>query len=171
VSTPREARSTAGRDRTAASTARRRRGLVLWALAVVQAGSACYRVVPVAGVDRATAGGRFVAALTSQGTTDMAAQVGPDVVRLEGVLLGTRGDSLELALIRTEKSSGTDDLWQRQRIVVPRTALASMGERRIDRKRSWLAAAGVGALAFLAAAITGGAGGGGDGLPQISPPG
>ncbi|MES2522115.1 MAG: hypothetical protein V4617_05395 [Gemmatimonadota bacterium] len=150
-----------------------RRAALLGSLYATQLLAGCYRAVPIADAGSAANARRVIASLTMQGTTDLAAQVGPGVVRLEGDVAGMRGDTLELALTRTEQANGTDNSWQRQRVLVPRASVATLAERRLDRKRSWLAAAAVGAMAFLAAVIagSGGGGGGGDGQPVITPPG
>ena len=132
--------------------------------------AACYRAAPLAGPAAAPAGRRVVVALTAQGTQDLAAQLGPGVVRAEGVVIAAGADGIELALTRTELATGTDQLWQRQRVRVPPAAVATLSERRLDRARSWLAAAGVVALAALATTLVGGTLGGDRSGPVDSGP-
>ena len=118
--------------------------------------AACYRAAPLAGPAAAPTGRRVIVSLTAQGTQDLASQLGPGVVRAEGVVIAAAPDGIELALTRTELGTGTDQLWQQQRVRVPHAAVATLSERRLDRVRSWLAAAGIVALAALAATIVGG---------------
>jgi hypothetical protein len=118
--------------------------------------TACYTTRPVGG-ERPAAGSRVVLTLSPSGTTDMAAQLGPGVARAEGVVREVRGDTLALELTRTVAIGGSDNLWQRQLVTVPSSAVASVAERRLDRKRSWLVAGiGVGLAAIAAAIATGG---------------
>ena len=151
-----------------------RRARRLLAAAGVAAGAlasgACYRAAPIADPAAAPVGRRVVVALTGTGGDVLAAQLGPGVVRAEGMLTAVRGDTLELALIRTEKASGGDELWQRQKVAVPRAYVASVGERRLDRGRSWLVAAGIVALALAVTSLAGvldGGGGRQDGGPSL----
>ena len=141
------------------SAARRRvipRAVLLVLCLVLAPLAACYRAAPLAGPTAAPAGRRVVVSLTAQGTQDLASQLGPGVVRAEGVVIAAAPDGIELALTRTELATGTDQLWQRQRVRVPSAAVAALSERRLDRVRSWLAAAAVVALAALATALVGG---------------
>lgn len=131
----------------------------------------CYRAVPVADPGAMPVGHRLVVSLTPQGTQDLAAQVGPGVVRAEGVVTSAGADTLVLALTRTEQASGVDQLWQRQPVRVPRRLVASVSERRLDRARSWFVAAGFVALAVLSATLLGDAVGGDRSGPIETPPG
>jgi hypothetical protein len=132
-----------------------RGALLPLAAAGVATSAACYRAVPVADPAASPVGRRVVVGLTGMGGDALAAQLGPGVVRAEGTLTAVRGDTLELALIRTERASGGDDLWQRQPVRVPRAYVASLGVRRLDRGRSWLAVAGAVALAIAASGLAG----------------
>ncbi len=156
---------------SAAST-RRRRGVWLGLLCTVHFATACYRVIPISGAEGLRAGSRVELSLTPQGSVDMTASVGPRVERLIGELVEARPDTVVIALLRTEQANGTDNPWQRQQVRVPRNAVATFGERRLDKKRSWLTALAVGVFAVLAATVGGGIGGGaGDGQPVVTPPG
>ena len=119
--------------------------------------TACYTTRPI-GVERPAAGSRVVLTLSPSGTTDMAAQLGPGVARAEGVVREVRGDTLALELTRTVATGGSDNLWQRQLVTVPSSAVASVTERRVDRKRSWLVAGVVVGLAAAVAVIASGGG-------------
>jgi hypothetical protein len=143
-----------------AAAGRRARARAALGLVALALAGACYRAAPVAGPAAAPPGRRVVVSLTAQGTEDLAAQVGPGVVRVEGIVAGAGPDTIALALVRTEQASGVDQLWQRQTVRVPSRLVASVSERRLDRTRSWLTAAGLVALAALAATLLGEAIGG-----------
>ncbi|HEX5725840.1 MAG TPA: hypothetical protein VFX98_10275 [Longimicrobiaceae bacterium] len=143
-------------------------GLLGWTT-VLQAG--CYSVHPVA--DTAlTPGTRLVATLTPQGSEQLASQVGPRVVALEGTLVGTQGQEWEVYVNTLVKRDSTEEHWNGERVVIPRLAIASLSERRLDRTRSYLAAAAitVGALlvarGFQSGLFLGGDGGGGENPPN-----
>ena len=139
---------------------RRRVAGALWA-ATLTAGAACYRAVPVADVAPDDVGRRVVVSLTGRGSDDLATALGPGVVRAEGLVTAARDDTLELALLRTEQGSGASYRWQRQRVRLPRALIATVGERRLDRHRSWTLVGAV--LGLVALGVGFGAGGGGAG--------
>jgi hypothetical protein len=149
-------------------TARAARGRAL-ATCLLLSSTACYRTQPVVAAQPPTAGSRVVVTLSPAGTAELASQLGPGVVRAEGVVSQVRGDTLALELTRTAVASGADNLWQRQPVTIPPSAVASIAERRLDRTRSWVVAGiGVG-LATLAAILATG-GGGSTGVGAIVTP-
>jgi hypothetical protein len=130
----------------------------------------CYRLIPIS-PNEPPNGRRISAALSDQASLDLRGRIGPDVRRVEGDVAGVRGDSLELRLRRVEQRSGLSVEWRGEPVTFARRDLSGFAERRIDRRRSWLAAAGVAALgAALTAVIKSGTFGGEERLPTVQPP-
>lgn len=142
------------------------RRLVVTAAAVLSMG--CHHTAPITAVP--AVGARVTVTLTPDGSGALARELGPNVSVAEGRVQATRGDTIVLTLIRTEQSNGIDNLWQGQPVAVPRSAVAAMTERRLDRKRSWLAAGAIVGLAVLAAVRLSGGGQVGEIGPIVTPP-
>lgn len=132
---------------------------------VLQAG--CYSVRPVAGTELQP-GTRVVATLTPEGAEQVAAQVGPRVVGFEAAVGSAAGEQWEMFVYTLVKRDSTEETWNGERVMVPRAALASVSEKRLDRTRSYLAAGiiTVGALLLARGFQTGFFSGGGDGPPE-----
>jgi hypothetical protein len=123
----------------------------------------CTSVRPVRDVSALPAGREVELALTSRGTDTLTPILGPQVVRVRGQLLATAGDTLTLALRRATKENSREEEWQGQSVRFAPGTVASVGERRTDRGRSWLVGVGavVAALA-LGLGFARGDGGGGE---------
>jgi hypothetical protein len=119
-------------------------------VATLPAITACYATLPV-DADRLQTGTRVELTLSGRGTDTMASVLGPDVAKVDGDVARITPSTLEVALARTEKRTGFDDLWQHQRIVVPRDAVVSFNQRRLSRTRTWLLAGSAAAVTLLAA--------------------
>ncbi|HYH78750.1 MAG TPA: hypothetical protein VEX86_03115 [Longimicrobium sp.] len=115
-------------------------------------------------------GSRVVASLTAEGSQQLAAQVGPRVVAVEGVLDQATPSQLSLRLVRTEGTNQVSTFWNQEEVIVPRPVIAQLSERRLNRPRSFLVAGMIVGGALLAATLAGGVltGDGGDG-PDPSP--
>jgi hypothetical protein len=110
-------------------------------LAAVPALTGCYTFAPV-DLGAARPGMRVEVALSPRGSEDLARVVGPGVARIEGALVRVAADSVELALVRSARRDGADDLWQRQRVAVASGFIAQARVRRLSRTRTWLLAGG-----------------------------
>lgn len=101
-------------------------------------------------------GSRVVAQLTPDGSRQLASQVGPRVIAVEGVLDQATADQLSLRLVRTEGSNQVSTFWNNEEVAIPRPAIALLRERRLDRTRSYLMAGAIVGAALLAGALTSG---------------
>ena len=138
----------------------------LVAAAVLAGPLACFTTRPLPSTS-AVAGRRVSLRLTARGSEALGRVLGPEVVRLEGELLAAPADSFVLAMVTAERSDGQESSWQRQRVAVARAFVADVAERRLDRRRTWVAAAGA-----IAAAVVAGAGfGRGGATPAVVAPG
>ncbi len=113
------------------------------------------------------AGARLEVQLTDSGSAALAAAVGPRVTQIHGDLAGRRADALELSVVGVRFYDGQENYWKGERVIVPRSAIATVRQRRLSMPRTVLVA---GAIVFAAASVgtaTGalGDGSGGGGRP------
>jgi len=114
-------------------------------------------------------GARVVAQLTPDGSQQLASQVGPRVIAVEGVLDQATADHLSLRMVRTEGANQVSTYWNNEEVSVPRPAIALLRERRLDRTRSYLMAGAIVGAALLAGALASGVFAGDEG-PGTNPP-
>lgn len=110
--------------------------------------SACYRTSPLPS-PQPEPGTRIVAELTRQGSVEMAPTIGSGVHAVEGIAAGARDGGLDISLLRVIQNGGTGVQWNREVVRFPTTALSSVGERRLDRTRTYVAAGGLTVLAVV----------------------
>ena len=108
--------------------------------------------------------------LTPDGSQQLASQVGPRVIAVEGVLDQATADQLSLRLVRTEGANQVSTYWNNEEVTVPRPAIALLRERRLDRPKSYLMAGAIVGAALLAGALTSGVFAGDDGGGPNPPP-
>jgi len=131
--------------------------------------SGCYTVRPLPSPEP-DPGTRVRAQLTQAGTAELAPLIGPQVVRVEGIVDQARPEAWQLFLISVEQADGQEVFWNREPILFPREAIANAHERQLDRTRSFLVAGGITAGAILlgrlvAQSASSGNGGGGPPVP------
>lgn len=93
--------------------------------------SACYTYRPLAGPEPA-AGDRVSAQLTTEGSRDLTAQVGPEVLHIEGDVLSTDSSGINLKVREIESYRGIRSDWHGEEVTLPRAAVAGMQERRLS---------------------------------------
>jgi hypothetical protein len=91
----------------------------------------CYTYRPLATPEPAQ-GARVSAQLTGQGSVDLASQIGPDVLHVEGDVVGADSTGLELVVREIESFRGIRSDWQGEHVHIPREAVAGMQERRLS---------------------------------------
>ncbi len=130
----------------------------------------CYTRVPLDGRDPAP-NTRVVVRLTPQGAEEMARQVGPRVVSIEGDVAAVREGGLQLLARGTTTQNGGTTFWSGEPVDVPRSAVAGIDTRTLSRSRSVLIAGAIVAAALVVAAAFGltGSGDGGGGTTPVPP--
>jgi len=93
--------------------------------------TACYTYRPLATTELA-AGTRVSAQLTSSGSRELAGQVGPDVLHLEGNVLRADSAGLEMEVREIESYRGIRSDWNGEQVRVPRVAVAGIQERKLS---------------------------------------
>jgi hypothetical protein len=144
---------------------------VLAPLAALCVGTGCYRTVSAAPA-ALTPGSTVHLVLTPQGETDLAPRLGPETIAVDGRVESVGTDGVALVVSRTRKRTGATIPWIGERVTIPASAIAQSQQRTLDRGRSVLSgalvgAATIGALAALIAQL--GAGRGDDGGGPIGP--
>jgi hypothetical protein len=99
----------------------------------------CYRLSPV---DSTTSlsGVDVSLALTDEGSVRMAPLIGPRIAAVEGRVITPADTAIELAVRAVVAQGGRTMNWSQERLAVPRSAVASVRTRTLDRKRTWFVA-------------------------------
>ena len=143
-------------------SSRRRRAAAMLVL-ITPYLTGCYTIQPVAGAD-APSGAQLVAEVTDRGRVELGDMLGPGVVRVHGRLASATDSAYVLQVSRVDYLSGQQSFWTGERVSLDRNHISRLGERRISRSKSWLAAgvvtAAVAALAATVSLVAGGLGGG-----------
>lgn len=93
--------------------------------------TACYTYRPIATAEPA-AGTRVSAQLTGTGSQELASQVGPDVLHLEGKVLHADSTGLDLEVREIESFRGIRSDWNGEQVRLPRVAVAGIQERKLS---------------------------------------
>jgi hypothetical protein len=102
---------------------------VILATALILAGCYTYRPLSTPAPERGT---RVSAQLTGQGSVDLASQIGPEVLHVEGDVIAADSSGLELVVREVESFRGIRSDWQGEHVRIPRQAIAGMQERRLS---------------------------------------
>ena len=93
--------------------------------------AACYTYRPLS-TPAPEAGARVSAQLTGQGSHDLAGQIGPDVLHVEGEVLEADSSGLDLVVREIESYRGIRSDWQGEQVRLPRAAVAGIQERKLS---------------------------------------
>jgi hypothetical protein len=91
----------------------------------------CYTYRPLTTTEPA-AGTQVSAQLTSTGSRELAGQVGPDVLHLEGKVLHADSAGLDMEVREIESYRGIRSDWNGEQVRVPRLAVAGIQERKLS---------------------------------------
>ena len=121
------------------------------AAASLAAAAGCFNYVQVPSAD-ARLGTEVRVALAERGVADLTRFVGPRASTLDGRLVARSDTALTLAVTAITRTTGVEETWPGDQVVVPATAVASVQTRRVSRSRTGLLIAGVIALAAVVGA-------------------
>ena len=121
----------------------------------------CYESVPVQ-VNTVQPGTKIRVTLTDAGTDSLARYLGPGVQTVDGKLISASDEKLALGVTSVAMRSGQDQYWKGETVAIPRSALATVQQRKINKPKSLLlGGALIAALASLRlSGVVGGNGGG-----------
>ena len=126
---------------------------------VALASGGCYSAIRVDSV-AVRPGARVYVDLTDSGTTDLARYLGPNVQQVYGDVSASSDSAIVLSLRSVTDRRDIETLWSGERVPVPRTAIATIRERRVSKQKSWLFGAGFVAALVLTGRAFGVLGGG-----------
>jgi hypothetical protein len=107
--------------------------------------SACYTYRPL--VESAPLPGQRVSAqLTNEGSRDLTAEIGPEVLHVEGDVLSSDSDGMDLEVREIESVRGFRSDWHGEHVRLPRIAVAGLQERKLS----------LGGTTLLSGALVGG---------------
>jgi len=107
--------------------------------------TACYTYRPL--VESAPAPGQRVSAqLTSEGSRDLTAEIGPEVLHVEGDVLSSDSDGMDLEVREIESIRGFRSDWHGEHVRLPRIAVAGLQQRKLS----------LGGTTLLSGALVGG---------------
>lgn len=120
-------------------------------LALVAA-TACYRYTPLDSPSSAV-GQSVRVDLTDRGSIDLAPLIGPTIIKLDGTIALVRDTAFSLSVTNAVARNGIETPWKGERVDLPRSAVSRLQRRALDKRRSWLVAAG-GVAGTVALGIT-----------------
>lgn len=124
----------------------------------------CYVSVPLS-TPSPVPGTKLQVQLTDQGSIDLAKYLGPSVISVDGRLLQGTDSTLALSVSSVSMRSGDEQFWKGETVTLPRTAIATVHERKLSKWRSALIAgaviAGIAAIGGAAAGNSSPSSGGG----------
>lgn len=103
--------------------------LVVLGISLVLAG--CYTYRPLEKPEPAP-GDRVSAQLTTDGSRELAGQIGPDVLHVEGDVLNADSTGLDLEVREIESYRGIRSDWRGEQVRLPRQAVAGIQQRRLS---------------------------------------
>jgi hypothetical protein len=105
------------------------RSIVRLAVVLVMAGCYTYQPISTTAPEQGT---RVSAQLTGQGSVEMAGQIGPDILHVEGEVLEADSAGLELVVREVETFRGIRSDWHGEHVRIPSGAVAGMQVRRLS---------------------------------------
>ena len=103
--------------------------LVIFSLALVLMG--CYTYRPLA-TPEPPAGTRVSAQLSGSGSQELAGQIGPDVLHVEGMVLQADSSGFDLEVREIESFRGIRSDWNGEQVHLPRLAVVGVQERKLS---------------------------------------
>ena len=135
--------------------------------------AACYRYEPTTAALPST-GDDVRLTFSADATERLAPVLGPRTSSLTGHIFADDGSAFMLGVDRTFKDDGVAVVWSGDRVTIPRSGIAQVERRVLDRNRTLLATGGVvaGAIVsvFILSKYRSGAGSSSDGTLPPPPP-
>jgi hypothetical protein len=130
----------------------------------------CYESVPIE-LNRVQPGTKIRVTLTDAGADSLARYLGPGVETVDGKLISTTDSNVALGVTSVAMKSGQDQFWKGETVSIPRYALSTVQERKVNKPKSLiLGGALIAALASLRLSGVVGGNGSGRGTPPPTGP-
>ena len=131
-------------------------------LVFAQAVGGCYSMAPIEGATPAP-GNDVRLQLSDQGSVQLAPLIGPRIGAIDGRAMESSDSALVVAVQAVVAQSGRSMAWSMERLSVPRSAVSHVSTRKLDTRKTWIAA-GLTVLGALVVGSVFGLGNGFDGL-------
>ena len=131
---------------------------------------ACYRYSPIDSSPSTMVGADMRVRLTDAGAVTLAPLVGNRVELVDGRLASVADTSLTLSVTGTTDRLGNETPWRGEEVVIPRTLVAGVELRTLDRGKSYLVGgitAGLVAVVGIGFSMNGGGGGDRGSSPSV----
>lgn len=140
------------------------------ALCALAGAAGCYTTVPLIS-EPPSADQEIVLEFTDPGAQRLGGLLGRAVVAARGRLLEWNADTVTLAMTVTATAAGSEQIWQGERVAIPREAVARVRKRELDRKRTAIAFVGAVAVVVAVQGVSGSNSGAPPNHGPIAPPG
>jgi hypothetical protein len=119
-------------------------------IAISLATGACYKQLPLETLPPPPAT-HIVAELTDSGTVALSNAIGPGALAVEGVINNADQSTWVLQMLRVDHRDGRSVNWNRELVSFAPSLLNRPNVKVLDKRRSWLAGAGITIGAFILA--------------------
>ncbi len=99
----------------------------------------CYQTVPLGDVLPAP-GQEIIVELTASGGARLAQYLGPRAQAISGVTMSAQSDSLGISVKQVVRDNGEEQFWRGEEIMIARSDISRVSERRLSRSKSSFAA-------------------------------
>ena len=82
----------------------------------------------------------MVLELSDRGSEQLAPQLGAELRSVAGRVLAFRDNEYEVGVTQTKNRSGLETTWRNEPVSIRAELVRSVSERRLDKRRTWLAA-------------------------------
>ena len=117
----------------------------------------CYTYRPLPSVAPA-AGERVSAQLTDQGSRDLAGQIGPDILHVDGEVAAVDSGGFELVVRQVESFRGIQSDWNGEKVRLPKSAVAGIQQRQLSLGGTGLMSGVLAAAGYAIYRVLGGPG-------------
>ena len=109
------------------------------AVAALLFSASCYTYIPVSG-GAVPVGREVELQLSEQGSIALAPQLGAQLKSVSGRVSDYSADAYQVSVTQTTSRGGVETLWGGEAATVRHAYVTNVGERHLDKKRSWIVA-------------------------------
>lgn len=99
----------------------------------------CYRYTPIEG-GPSSVGRTVVLQLSERGAIELAPQLGAQLQSISGRIDGFRDEAYQVSVTQTTSRGGVETLWRGESASVSRAYVTAVGDRQLDKRRTWIVA-------------------------------
>lgn len=99
----------------------------------------CYRYTPIEG-GPSSVGRTVVLQLSERGAIELAPRLGASLQSVSGRIDGFSNDAYQVSVTQTTSRGGVETLWNGESALVSRAYVTAVGDRQLDKRRTWIVA-------------------------------